>query len=439
MTCSPDQASFVRADHIIEGDGFDYDGGHYEGQTVSMVKDVTYFAHGSFVEAAFESCRNVQFPGMGNVLTFLCGAWGVADCTPFRWFDFMGDTANGYAPFMIHYDYFAGSEDNQISEDGHIYHNPEIIPCNEAAPELSACGCTNCPAACAGVKLPQFDEKEDWFNWDVNSNLVHLAFAVNPDFKIGDHDGLAIIMGAIFAIGSLLFLAFATDLFAWFGAAQTQATISVFTWWGTFAARHPLPVILVSIGLVGGLCTGITMLEVTTDPIELWASPTSRSRVEKDFFDSEFRPFYRTAIVIVKALHNPEVGMDYINIKGITGQPYKFSPMFNPKFLNAVLDLQKSIEGIEAVYQESTTLDLTDVCFKPLEVAPGDLFGGSSANGNCSINSIWAYWQDDAEHLIRTGDCGDNCGGINRTELNYLDHFIDCTKNPSQNKQQDTT
>jgi Niemann-Pick C1 protein len=38
-------------------------------------------------------------------------------------------------------------------------------------------------------------------------------------------------------------------------------------------------------------------LKVTTDPIELWASPASRSRVEKDFFDSNFRPFYRTSQV----------------------------------------------------------------------------------------------------------------------------------------------
>ena len=29
------------------------------------------------------------------------------------------------------------------------------------------------------------------------------------------------------------------------------------------------------------------------DPIELWNSPTSRTRKEKEFFDSTFRPFYR--------------------------------------------------------------------------------------------------------------------------------------------------
>ena len=71
----------------------------------------------------------------------------------------------------------------------------------------------------------------------------------------------------------------------------------LFTWWGHTAATYPLPVILLSIVFAAGLSSGIIYLEVTTDPIELWASPTSRSRVEKDFFDSTFRPFYRTSQV----------------------------------------------------------------------------------------------------------------------------------------------
>ena len=40
---------------------------------------------------------------------------------------------------------------------------------------------------------------------------------------------------------------------------------------------------------------------MTTDPIELWASPDSRSRVERKFFDETFRPFYRTEQVIIHA------------------------------------------------------------------------------------------------------------------------------------------
>ena len=81
------------------------------------------------------------------------------------------------------------------------------------------------------------------------------------------------------------------------GTAVENNMTQVFTWWGTLAAQYPLPVIILSIGFAIGLSTGVIYLQVTTDPIELWASPTSRSRLEKDFFDSNFRPFYRTSQV----------------------------------------------------------------------------------------------------------------------------------------------
>ena len=43
MTCSPDQSMFVRANNIVQGPGFDLGDTNYTGQTVDMVKDITYF------------------------------------------------------------------------------------------------------------------------------------------------------------------------------------------------------------------------------------------------------------------------------------------------------------------------------------------------------------------------------------------------------------
>lgn len=40
--------------------------------------------------------------------------------------------------------------------------------------------------------------------------------------------------------------------------------------------------------------------QITTDPVELWASPTSRTRLDKDYFDSNFSPFYRTTQIIIQ-------------------------------------------------------------------------------------------------------------------------------------------
>lgn len=85
------------------------------------------------------------------------------------------------------------------------------------------------------------------------------------------------------------------------GVVIESSMTKFFTIWGTNCSRYPLPVIIVSVVIAGSLCTGIQWLKVTTDPIELWASPTSRSRIERDFFGSTFRPFYRTQQIIIRA------------------------------------------------------------------------------------------------------------------------------------------
>ena len=64
---------------------------------------------------------------------------------------------------------------------------------------------------------------------------------------------------------------------------------------------HPVPILIIGLLVAVGLSFGVVKLKVTTDPIELWASPTSRSRVEKDYFDQNFGPFYRTEMLIIRA------------------------------------------------------------------------------------------------------------------------------------------
>lgn len=54
--------------------------------------------------------------------------------------------------------------------------------------------------------------------------------------------------------------------------------------------------VLISIGL----SVGIIYLKVTTNPVELWAAPNSKSRIEKDYFDKNFEPFYRTEMLIIR-------------------------------------------------------------------------------------------------------------------------------------------
>ena len=117
------------------------------------------------------------------------------------------------------------------------------------------------------------------------------------------------------------------------------------------------------------------LFRLTTDPIELWASPTSRSRIERTFFEEHFRPFYRAEQVIIKALGEP------FNYTDLFGNNVTFGPVFQPEFMLNLLELQKAIESIES----PNGIKLVDVCNKPL----------SPSSEACNIQNIWAYWQDD--------------------------------------------
>lgn len=58
-------------------------------------------------------------------------------------------------------------------------------------------------------------------------------------------------------------------------------------------------VILGSLILVVTLSSGLVYMRITTDPVELWSSPESQARQEKNYFDSHFGPFFRTTQMII--------------------------------------------------------------------------------------------------------------------------------------------
>ena len=210
-----------------------------------------------------------------------------------------------------------------------------------------------------------------------------------------------------------------------FGAKLEIKITEMFTYWGTVAARFPIPVIFISTSIAVLLSVGIMYLQVTTNPIELWASPTSRSRVEKDFFDSNFRPFYRTSQVIIRALEMPEHNITKFNFTDHLRNDLLMGPVFHNRFLKEVLALQKRIEEIEYKFTEEDgierTLNMKSVCNKPL----------SPEINECNIQNVLAYWQDnedllDVEKFDPIGNDGDQ-----PRNWNYIDHFLACANNPT--------
>lgn len=67
-------------------------------------------------------------------------------------------------------------------------------------------------------------------------------------------------------------------------------------------AKYPDVILFIISYIVLGLSYGVNYLLITVNPIEIWASPNSRSRIEKDYFDNKFEPFYRTEQIFIKSI-----------------------------------------------------------------------------------------------------------------------------------------
>ena len=155
------------------------------------------------------------------------------------------------------------------------------------------------------------------------------------------------------------------------------------------------------------MATGLRYLHVTTNPVELWASPHSPARVERKFFDSHFGPFYRIEQIIIHAQDLPNV------LHNTSNGVIEFGPVFNREFLMEVFHLQNMIKEINDGA-------LKDICFAPLSTE----YRGPTELEDCAVQSVWGYFQDSEETFNDTDE------DPNGFETNYLDRFLKCFNNP---------
>lgn len=124
--------------------------------------------------------------------------------------------------------------------------------------------------------------------------------------------------------------------------------------WGTFVARHPGWVIVIAVALVLALTGGISMVIITTDPIQLWSSDGSKVRTEKDFYDENFVPFYRTNQVILKLREDLE--SDTYDHESWTGRTMEYSAILDKPRLMEILELQNAIRYVKVPFPEAKDL-----------------------------------------------------------------------------------
>ncbi|XP_076291603.1 Niemann-Pick type C-1a isoform X5 [Lasioglossum baleicum] len=398
FTCSPIQSSFINVTEILNDKGVDY------------INRIDVYITNKYLEGTFKSCSKVSVPSTGQLaMDIMCGEWGASRCTPLKWFHYMGDAENNnYVPFQITYI----NTDTPVESFTPV--DPRITPCNKALNKNTpACSCVDCEESCpVAPPMPPLP---------------------NP-FTIFGYDGYAVTMIIVYICGSVLFILSivcfsnrkqigvisADDLPSGFddeqqstfieklGAGTDKLLAEFFCWWGTACASRPWFVLFVGFLFIVAMGHGIKYIHVTTDPVELWAAPQSRSRVEREYFDEHFEPFYRNEQIIITSK-----GLSNI-VHETSNGPITFGPVFNDTFLRTIYQLQEKIKQIIT----PNNYTLADICFAPL-TGP---FTGPPTVSQCVIQSIWGYYQDSMSVFNATSN-------ENNYTVNYLDHFRVCTQN----------
>ncbi|KAK5648998.1 hypothetical protein RI129_003890 [Pyrocoelia pectoralis] len=298
LACSTDQDKYM-SDFTTESNGNINNEHEY-------ITSMSFYLSTEYMEGSYNSCRNVALPSSGDlVLGTTCGDWGVKNCTPQRWFDYFG-LGNSLAPYPIR---FLGVPNNSPDSKFH------------AEETSSSCSCIDCAQACSNEQFQPLGE----------------------GYQILSLNGYAFIVGIVLFGVTAIFVVIALIAHKRFPDYNPDGTSTqendhtefnflerIFKSLGEAVARQSVIVLFLCSWVVIGLTYGAFSLNVTTNPVEIWAAPTSRSRQEKDFFDTEFQPFYRTEQIFIKAVNIST--FEYESVRGnIT-----MGPAFNKTFMMEV-------------------------------------------------------------------------------------------------------
>ena len=187
---------------------------------------------------------------------------------------------------------------------------------------------------------------------------------------------------------------------------------------GYFCASHPIIVLTLGLALCIVFSCGFFFFSVLTDPVQLWSPENSVTRQNKDYYDSHFRPFYRTTQLIIRATNQTPW---YYTLPFYHDDPTQYSSIFQKEFLSEVLTLQNKISSLTGVCETcsngtNVTVTLKDICFAPL----------LPDNDNCTIQSILNYWQNNQNTLDYIA-----YDEFNMSSADWITHFSNCVSAPT--------
>ena len=332
-TCNPSNSLFMN----VRNESLDYN----TTSGVPAINTVDVYFTNDYTERFFNSCKNVEFAQESSkVISLMCGSND--PCTGPKWLEFMGTPMPGSpAPFLMNFtftDYSSGGviPNNMTARD------TKLIRCDEAYQNLT-CSCSDCPAVCP---IPPTIPPDDG---SIKVTFIPLGIFVGV---VG-----FVIYNIIFVICVMTYLVLQlcgdtnkegyelikgdntsfclTDI----GRNFEHLISRYFSMWGYIVATYWFLIVPLALILLVACCLGLLFFEVTTDPVELWSSPSSRARREKEYFDQHFGPFYRTSQIIITAPNSSDFSFpDSQNYKTI----YHFSGVFQQDVLNEVNSLNYS-------------------------------------------------------------------------------------------------
>ncbi|KAL0949555.1 hypothetical protein HGRIS_009604 [Hohenbuehelia grisea] len=403
FTCSPHQSTFLNVT---------------ETQTTASgnqaVKSVDFFVESEFAKGFFDSCKNVQVGATNGFAMDLLGG-GAKNHTAFL--KFLGDEKDLGSPFQINY------PPPDTTPSG--YTPLSLPPRNCADPDLgSRCTCIDCPDIC--LPLPPIDPPGAGPTCHVGalsclSFILILAYGIAATglflalarrreqsyerVALSEGDNASIMSPRIHPRGLVGTTSLAQGPpYAYTdedssgvhsetrrlgrGASLLDPVTTVqprhyplnsflrraFYRLGLFAATSPWLTFAIVFLIMGVLNIGWKQFAIETDPVRLWVAPDSESKQQKDFFDANFGPFYRTEQIFVTATN-------------ADGSAESGGPVLSWETLRYWEKVEKHIRLLRSAPDGEPGYTLEDVCFKP-----------AGPEGACVVQSPLAWFGNDLDN-----------------------------------------
>ena len=446
--CSPNQSSFTNVTNTTESKT-------KPGSDIVTVFE--YHVTEEYASSLYASCKDVYMP-QGNIpaMTMLCMV--EAPCTPHKWLAFLGQQNNPGSPFQINFVFENETrvDDSavhgvgttkkvmrQISEEDQVNSikplNVKNIACNVTGAD--ACSCSDCLDSCPAPH-PVKPHHRDMPSISIRGytipivyiiialmyvTVVVAGFTTHAYHKRKKSQYAYALLSAEDDVDQSVDSRVSEPLQVeepvertsdWFNTQQKLA--DVFFWWGSMCARNPEKILLVGLMVVAILSVGCSKFIVTTDPVKLGAAEGSEVKVQKDFYDSNFGPFYRTEQIII----TPR------NKSSFTSRGQLWGPVYRKDVLSEFFELQVNISKLEAkVHTNSDNnehLKLDDICFKPLYPPCAGCKVEPKKQG-CASFTLFNFWGNDIENFHN--DHGDD--DDDDDDDGYLDTLNKCLRIPT--------